>query len=419
MEIKVLWIDDQEFDHLETLAERKGIDLTHVYSWEEAEPYLTDWHYDQWSAIIFDCFCSFERGGIEDKKFLRKAFRELDKISGTRFIPWYVLSAGSGERFDNIIDNQLTEERELWDKEWKKIYYSKDTDTNDLLTNIVTMAQNLYNYKIRYRFHDFFTALNTEINGLKVFAEDLEGIMYPLLKQISYPQQNGVFNPLHQYNQLRQAIEWFFRSCNSFGLLPDVLIDEKTGVNLSYSVHYLGGKPAGNLGIRYGQDDDRILPSNMFYALKNILDVTNEKSHTKQYDDDVQKFFAEVGSEYVLLSMTLRFVSLIIWYVKYLENGHFNKEENLAMCVNLSDNKGQCIQDDYDIDYYKQGEFTIDIDEDGNRHCEGCILPPKTPSNYIGKSVTLDNIKINNDSKTKAIYPFFAKFIPVLMVPKQ
>lgn len=193
MEIKVLWIDDQEFDHLETLAERKGIDLTHVYSWEEAEPYLTDWHYDQWSAIIFDCFCSFERGGIEDKKFLRKAFRELDKISGTRFIPWYVLSAGSGERFDNIIDNQLTEERELWDKEWKKIYYSKDTDTNDLLTNIVTMAQNLYNYKIRcnYSGRYFHTALHHHVDG------DVKS----LLKYLGYQNSESLF-----FVELRQPL---------------------------------------------------------------------------------------------------------------------------------------------------------------------------------------------------------------------
>lgn len=410
MKIKVLWIDDKEFEEFETLAERKGIDLTHVYSWREAEPYLKDWHFDQWSAIIFDCKCPFEKGGLDDDKFLRKAFRELDKISGSRIIPWYVFSGGNGERFDDTIYHQLTDDRLLWDGGWEKMYYSKNTyaDKNALLTNIVNMAQNLDNYKVRYRFNDFFTALNSEINGLKVFAEDLEGIMYPLLKQISYPQQNGEFNPLNQYNQLRQAIEWFFRSCNSFGLLPDVLIDEKTGVNLSYSVHYLGGNPAGNLGIRYGQDGDRILPSNMFYALKNILDVTNEKSHTKQYDDDVQKFFAEVGSEYVLLSMTLRFVSLIIWYVKYLENGHSNKEENRAMCVNISNYQAQC----NDIDYYEQGEFTVEIDESGNIHCEGCILPPAV-SHLIGRTVILDNIKTNDQAKTKNMYPLFAKCRPV------
>ena len=416
MEIKVLWIDDQEFELLETLAESKGIDVTHVHSWVEAEPYLKDWHYDQWSAIILDCYCCMEKGGPEDYKFLRKAFAELYKISGeSRIIPWYVLSGGSGERFDGIIDNQLDEGRELWDKDWKNIYYSKNEPShiNALMANILSMAPNLENYKVRYRFKDFFSALHTNIGGIDVFSEELEGLVFPVLKQILYPKSSEQFNPSLLYNQLRKAIEWFFRSCNTFGLLPDKFINEKTGVNLSDSLYYLGGRDAQNVGLRFGEKDkDYVLPPNMFYALINTLNVTNQNSHTKEYDDEVQKFFEEAGSEYVLFGMALGFVSIIIYYVKYLSNGHSDKSANLAKCVSTSDTPQQTPTYREDKEHYEIGTFEVKIDNDGNVHCEGCLLP-STLSWLKGKSVILEGINKNEQAKTKRTYPWFAKCKPV------
>lgn len=58
MDIKVLWIDDQNFEQLENNAAAQGIDITHVFSWADAVPLLQGWKFDEWSAIIFDCYCA-------------------------------------------------------------------------------------------------------------------------------------------------------------------------------------------------------------------------------------------------------------------------------------------------------------------------------------------------------------------------
>ena len=103
--IKVLWVDDQDYKEIENQAYDKGIDITHVHSWIEAEPLLQGFRFDDWSAIILDCYCCMYPEGPEDHKFLQKALERLSQFRNGRILPWYILSRGTDDDFFSIIDN--------------------------------------------------------------------------------------------------------------------------------------------------------------------------------------------------------------------------------------------------------------------------------------------------------------------------
>lgn len=423
MKIKVLWVDDQEFEPMEDIADAQGIDITHVYSWAQAEPLLADYHFDDWSAIIFDCYCTMQPNGPEDERFLQKAFARFNQIRGSkRIIPWYILSAGAGSNFETIISFTPYEERLLWDADWEKVYYSKNTgDYKTLLERIKVMAPNLVNYKTRYRFREVFDALE----NTTLFDERIASIMYSILKSLLYPQDSDSFNATMYYNQLRKCIEYIFRSCNKIGLLPDELITKETGVNLSWSYHYLIGNKVNGLNIRYGESGERIVPDKIGKEIDRILLFSNINSHTSDLSDEekviVDKYFSGTTGEYVLYSMALGLCSVILWYEEYVKNGHDNIEENRRMCRNITtaaedvipqekqEEKGNAEEADDLIDKV----FIVERDEHQNIHCGKCRMSYKH-AKFIGKKVRIKNIQTNTNEHCKLIYPYYCNEFEVV-----
>lgn len=424
--IKVLWVDDQNFEQIENIADRYGIDITHVYSWEEAKSYLQGFRFDDWSAIILDCYCTMYPNGLPDKKFLRKVFDQLSIISEGRLLPWYVLSAGTDQGFLSIIDNQLSEDREIWDGNWKKVYYSKlSGDYKELLKNIQTMAPQLPNYKVRHRFIDVFSVIETEGR----FSPQLGDIMLPVLKVLYYPQYINSVSLTNYYNQLRKAVECLFRSCHKMGLLPDEFIDEKHGVNLSLSSHYLAGNQAiiHNGYYKYGTENERVFPDAVAKIIKDILFIANTQSHTVDLNNEekkhIEEYFTDYNSgQYVIFSMVMGLCSVFIWYNQFLLS-HSNIEENKLKCVFCLKDSQQTINDirqgDADIinfksfesmEDYEGVEMAIEVDENEIAHCGDCVLRSTKAKYMKGVKVRLFSIMSNNFEDSKDNYPYSAKF---------
>lgn len=436
--IKVLWVDDQSFEPIENIADKYGIDITHVKSWEEAKPYLQGFRFEDWSAIILDCYCKMTPNGPEDTHFLRKVFDELRDISNKRLLPWYILSQGGRDGFESIIDNQLNlEQRMLWDSDWEKIYYSKSSgDYIPLLKNIQEMAPKLPNYKVRWRFCDVFKVLSNP----ELFSHQAEEIMFPVLKSLYCPEYSQSFNPIIYYNQLRQAVECLFRSCHRKGLLPDVFIDAKTGVNLRWSSMFLAGKHAKNENAgkyyRYGDEDEFVFPPAIELSIRNILDIANSNSHTVDLSDvekcSVEKYFSDSSSgQYVIYSMALSLCSVFVWYQQYISS-HSDVEANKAKwkifpldneipsgsnSVNAekeqretsdSDDGNLCKED------YEGQTMSLEIDViDGVdvAHCGPCALRGnKAKYMIVGQMVRLYDVKDNIFSESKDVYPYSAKY---------
>lgn len=424
--IKVLWVDDQNFEQIENIADRYGIDITHVYSWEEAKPYLQGFRFDDWSAIILDCYCTMYPNGLPDKKFLRKVFDQLASISEGRLLPWYVLSAGTDQGFLSIIDNQLSEDREVWDGNWKKVYYSKlSGDYKELLKNIQTMAPQLPNYKVRHRFMDVFSVIETK----ELFSPQLGDIMLPVLKALYYPQSINSVSLISYYNQLRKAVEFLFRSCYQKGLLPKDFIETKHGVNLILSSLYLAGKPADykNGYYRFGQENERVLPVAIEKIIKDILFIANTQSHTIDLNDEekrqIEEYLSDYNSgQYVIFSMAMGLCSVFVWYNQYLLS-HSDKEENKLKCVFCLKENQQTTNDIQEGDTnginsksfermedYEGSEFTIDVDEEEIAHCGKCVLRSQKAKYQKGVRVVLSDIKLNIFEESKNKYPYSAKY---------
>lgn len=409
--IKVLWVDDQDFEEIENAAYEKGIDITHVRSFSEAEPFLQGFRFDDWSAIILDCYCSMRPNDSEDHKFLRKALDKLSEIRKGRLLPWYVMSRGTDQDFSTIIDNQLSEDRNLWDGDWEKIYYSKTPeDYSILFDRIVSMAQNLPNYKVRYKFKEVFNIIGIE----ELFYKQLEDIMFPVLKSLICPDEKDMPTPLYHYNQLRQAVECLFRSFNKMGLLPNDLVFTKTGVNLSLSSHYLSGNDAiladGSL-YRYGEKGESIYPKSISKIVWDILTIANIESHTVDLNDDEKKQIEEylsdaIGGKYVIYSMTMGLCSVLIWYKSFLLDEHFDKNKYIEKCKHI-------IKTEEQRNEYEDKIMPVTFDENGVAHCGLCLLPIKRGRTPEGLNIKLKDVQLNTDSSTKNIYPFFAKYDPV------
>lgn len=410
--IKVLWVDDQDFEEIENYAYDLGIDITHVHSWDEAESHLKGFQFEQWTAIILDCYCTMFPNGPEDRKFLKKVLERLSLLSQGRLLPWYVLSRGTDQDFLTIIDNQLSEQRELWDEDWNKIYYSKTPeDYHILFERILKMAPNLDNYKVRHRFKEVFNFIGIE----ELFiSNQVEAIMFPVLKSLLYPDESNQLTPLYHYNQLRQAVEWIFRSCHRMGLLPDALVLTKTGVNLSLSSHYLSGHNAKlqDVTYRYGDYGDYVFPHSISKVVKDILYIANIESHTVDLNDNekkqIENYLSDaVGGQYVIYSMAMSLCSVFIWYKSFLLDGHLDKTKNLEKCKCIPNNDKE---EQSSTSNYEGKVMPVLFDENGVAHCEDCMLPMTLENTTEGTNVKLKNIQPNTDPKTKDLYPYFAKF---------
>lgn len=436
--IKVLWVDDQNFEQIENIAEHYGIDITHVYSWEEAKPYLQGFRFDDWSAIILDCYCKMYPNGPDDRKFLRKVFDQLSTFSEGRLLPWYVLSGGTDQGFLSIIDNQLSEDREIWDSNWEKVYYSKlSGDYKDLLKNIQSMAPQLPNYKVRHRFKDVFSMIEIE----KLFSPQLGDIMFPILKALYYPETINSVSLVSYYNQLRKAAECLFRSCHKMGLLPDEFVETKHGVNLSLSSHYLAGNRANCQDgyFRYGEEGDRVFPESIAKIIKDVLSIANTQSHTVDLNDEEKKqiedYFSDYNSgQYVIFSMAMGLCSVFVWYKQFMMT-HSDIDENKSKCrfVQLNDeiqhgsnSKNDLIEKNETTDEADRGSSNLCMDDFEGKtmpleidvidrvdvaHCGLCALRgDKAKFIPAGTLVRLYDVKKNNFLESMKVFPYSAKY---------
>lgn len=109
---KVLWVDDLTGTQdeifatgFESVADEKGIDLIPFTNWEEAELELKK-NFRSYSAIILDANCKYGKNDSKtDEFFIPSVVSSLARMFGEKrqTIPWYILSAGTMSKFDDIV----------------------------------------------------------------------------------------------------------------------------------------------------------------------------------------------------------------------------------------------------------------------------------------------------------------------------
>lgn len=421
-EIKVLWIEDQEKSEacqsFKALAKLEGITLITKGDWQTGKEYLLNNKQDI-SAIILDCYCKLTPDDAENDEFLKNVISEIDGISTKygKLFPWYVLSAGSRDNFSNIIKYSLTNKRDLWDKDWTKIAYSKmvDDDLDHLIENIKSVATKDEDYNLRVVYHDVVEVLMSEH-----FDNDMLSILIKVLKPLHFHEHRAKFDAMLHYNQIRQLIEKIFRACYNQALLPEVCI-EKGKLNLWESYNYLAGQDLNYYPFRFGEQGEYVLPPVYSGIIKQILFVANEMSHstpTSQYaelssedEENLRKIFNSAGATNLLFGYALQLCDIIVWLNHYFDE--HDSKENYAKQHHIEKKIGKEVSTDKINKLIADAQGTpckVFKDTEGNVHCGNCYLLPNFA--YLAEKelmITPTIVEANTSLKTKKRYPLICK----------
>ncbi|MBQ4034840.1 MAG: hypothetical protein II623_05220, partial [Paludibacteraceae bacterium] len=341
--MKVLWVDNDPsvVEGTQQRAEQYNIDLPCFSNWEAAETELKD-HFNEFSAIILDANCEFSADSVEDKTFLAYVLPRLSKLFGEKHaeIPWYVLSAGTMDEFDLVLQMVNNDDRKKHNEDWGPLLYFKDkryedgtTDLDKLFLNIRQSDDSSYQTKIRTLYSDVFRTIAEKNNKLD---KEIENILMPVLIALHFPETTTDNANLSSFTQLRQVIEYLFRACNQTGLLPDeCALNGK--INIQESLRYLSGENTKHLGVRYGsyEQGDHLFPQIVSENLQQILNTANACVHTADENPDESKnvvdYLDTIGGDRQLYSFALELCDVIVWYGKYIQK-HPDREKNRRWC---------------------------------------------------------------------------------------
>lgn len=347
---KVLWVEDDLSIILsyQVTAGIKGIELDVANNWEEAEEKLRS-NFNEYSAIVLDAQCKIKKtDNVASNLFLGHVSVRLSRICGEKhkFIPWYVLSAGTMNDFGIVLELINTEERRNFDAIWGPMRYIKAADVEIdgkkiaqeemLFENIKRVASSSGVNTVLFRHSDVFRYLGEG----RVFGYiKARTYMLKMLSALYYPEEN--LNFVYEGNPLRKVLEYMFRSANKFGLLPDDCFDSYGNVRLLDASRYMAGRECNvyegrNIThkVRFGEPGDgnegsggdSIFNEEIAMFVKNILNYSNSDSHTNEEDP----YVIEEDKKEIFFGYVLQLCHVIKWVGEYI-NSNSDIDVNKSM----------------------------------------------------------------------------------------
>lgn len=325
--LNVLWVenDPEVLTAYPIEAEFFGLHLHAFECWDDALQALSS-DYDKWDAIILDAKCKHHKDSADNAtRFLIEVSNSLTRLNSEkkRQINWYILSGGSEQEISDLIPC----ERDKWDGDWPKKFYSKNTDREMLYRRI--------RYHVK---HSDSTNLKTVLYRSVFEAiqkanldEEVEFLMTDLLMPIHFEEINNLdYN--NRLSMVRKVIEYIFKSMIKNGILPESFYIGRSGkkeINLSWSSLFLSGKPDPKSNVI---TDKIIFPQVLGNNVKNMIFGTGAYVHTEEKErEDTQRiheYLQMTGeSSYLVRSYAMQLCDFILWYNSYLKQ-HPDKEIN-------------------------------------------------------------------------------------------
>ena len=331
-EFDVLWVDDlvDERDPFITKASLKyNLNIVPVKCLSEALDCLEE-DYSRWSALILDANCKDKIDDAPSLKFLTQAFSKLGALAskhGNR-IPWFVYTGGDYAGIADL-ESRINDERLQWDAEWTKVYYSKATDSDCLLSRIQQIAAKSDDLLVKERFTRVFEVCSEHYIGTVAGCKLLK-----ILKPLVFPKYEATFDSTTNYTDLRKVIEYLFRDCRRKGLLADAMFRKngsKDEMNLTDSYLFLSGQMPHHVHCRCKVAHFPMIVSE---TVRNIIYITGAASHTTELEQaDIRNFenyWNQVRSPYFLYGLTLQLCDVLIWYKQYCDE-HPDVNANRAL----------------------------------------------------------------------------------------
>lgn len=398
----VIWVDDEWTKMSAFKDECEVIHGIHL------EPFTTqksgmaelDRNLNSWDAVILDAKM-FDESEDETPKLdgLRKAIRHIEQLSMKKAIPYFI-STGQTDLMDNDTFCQSFGR-----------FYVKETDDLKLIDDLKKAIDSSPRRQVQSLYSDAIEQL------FKIDPNAKDAIL-DIFEAMHYPDMHKDFKPVLYYNQLRQILESIFRAANKVEIIPDACIQNGV-VNLNQCCHYLSGKPAEHLGIRYGTENERVVPKHIQDIMFLILSLGNTNSHRVQLNQNEEKALSEYihtnvyNSKYLIYSLALQVCEVVMWISQYIST-HQNIEENRNKCQRI-----QVVAQKDESSETPIAEGIIEpIKNCPNLYHIGayyCIAASYvTSNNLIGKKVKIIKQETNTDIKTKEQYPYFAKKISLI-----
>ena len=406
LQYRVLWIeDDPNFkDSFEKVAASEGIVMTHYEDWETASSYLNQ-YIEEIDAVVFDAHCKIRKGEtVGNDSFLHIAVVEMLLIFAKHHTvrPWYILSAGTMNRFSDIT-TIIESYRCQYIENWGELVYTKtrpdvfskefsDEFSNpsgpnemDLLKRIKEVCSlHVHNIALaRHRDTLQYLGIHSLIKGhSRKFLLHLLSAFYEPQKYIGYSFAG---------NPIRRIFECLVRAGVELGIIPE---ETTAGGNVKCmeASRFLCGENPKELPYRYGQLGERILDATESSMLITILTSTNVASHesAEDYEEDEVTLTEDNRDEFS--GCALLMCRVIKAFGRYAESHKDIEENKFKWKPNPSTVEGK--------------ELTIQ--SAGNILYAGdCLLPVKSWL-HPGNKVILKDVVLNTDVSAGP-FPFFCK----------
>lgn len=406
LQYRVLWIeDDPNFkDSFEKVAASEGIVMTHYEDWETASSYLNQ-YIEEIDAVVFDAHCKIRKGEtVGNDSFLHIAVVEMLLIFAKHHTvrPWYILSAGTMNRFSDIT-TIIESYRSQYIENWGELVYTKtrpdvfskefsDEFSNpsgpnemDLLKRIKEVCSlHVHNIALaRHRDTLQYLGIHSLIKGhSRKFLLHLLSAFYEPQKYIGYSFAG---------NPIRRIFECLVRAGVELGIIPE---ETTAGGNVKCmeASRFLCGENPKELPYRYGLLGERILDATESSMLITILTSTNVASHesAEDYEEDEVTLTEDNRDEFS--GCALLMCRVIKAFGRYAES-HRDIDENKSMWKpnpNTVEGKELTIQAVSNLLFA------------GN-----CLLPDKSWL-IPGNKVILRDVVLNTSTSADS-FPFFCK----------
>lgn len=433
---KVLWVEDDLsiIQGYQITAEAKDIELDVATNWEEAEEKLRI-NFNEYSAIILDAQCKIKKADtVASKLFLGHVSVRISRIFGEKhkFIPWYVLSAGTMDDFSIVLELINTEERQNFDSLWGSMKYIKAKDEEIdgkkvaqeeiLFDNIRRVASSTGINTVLFRHSDVFKYLG---EGCVFGYIKARTYMLKMLSALYYPEEN--LNFVYEGNPLRKVIEYLFRGANKFGLLPDDFFDTNGHIVLLDASRFMAGLETNVYDgraiknkVRFGEPDDCIFNQEIAMFVKNILNYSSSDSHTNEDDP----YIIEEDKKDIFFGYVLQLCHVIKWLGEHI-NSNPDIEVNKAkikiipLPTNNTTITGTGKQETVkvveipSIDSLIGTKCNIMYNRNGKLACGPYCKLESKHSSMLGKKAILKNI-VQNEGKDSAELPYIATEIEIV-----
>ena len=410
---KVLWVDDLSGTQdeifatgFESVADEKGIDLIPFTNWEEAELELKK-NFKSYSSIILDANCKYGKDDNKtDEFFIPSVIASLARMFGEKrqVKPWYILSAGTMSKFDDVI--QIAQrDHAAHEEEWGNMVYLKDAIDNSsnsvdaMFTNILKVANVQNENIIAYNFQSVFKYLGEG----KLICKEARAIMMDMLCAFYFPADNWQFK--YEGNPLRKVMEYIFRTAFNYGLLPQECFERDNQLNLLESNRYMSGLVTKHSELRYGSEDDTIFPKSIGNITLQIINFTNTDSHTNEehpYTIDDKDLEISESEKELYFSYVLQLCHVIKSFGAFVDK-HPDKEANRKMKRTVSTS----VPSINDSTTSPVGQQSTILAGENGPYILNCRLAPCF-AKYIGKNATITEVNINK-GKDVADFPYYAK----------